>query len=94
MAETMSHPALYAWQGHDPDFSKDHFVPEGWEDLDLGLCPRGEAVRWDADRDHWVVDRTLRVVVVRQEERDLVSAFGYQLDLQDDIERRRREEDK
>jgi ParB family chromosome partitioning protein len=45
-----------------------HFVPVGWEETDRGLCPCGEAVRWDPSLERWVPDRTLVVLVLTEAE--------------------------
>ena len=45
-----------------------HYVPEGWEALDVGACPCGELVQWEEDNDHgqWVVDRSLVMFVLTE----------------------------
>ena len=54
-----------------------HFVPEGWEDTDRGICPAcGQTVRWMAYDDEgggrWEPDGTLTVLVVTEEEWRLI----------------------
>lgn len=92
-----AHPAMYpAETGTHPTSPTDpgHLVPEGWESFDVGLCPCGEAVRWDGATDRWVPDRTLRVLVLTPGDAGYIRAFtsgnGYahvsaQLDAQDEI---------
>lgn len=43
----------------------EHFVPEGWEELDRGICPKcGQTVAWDEAAEKWRVDATLTVLVL------------------------------
>lgn len=62
-------------QGHtwaDADGSVRHYVPEDWEDLDRGICPEcGRTVRWDEGADAWVLDPSLTVLVLTEEESQL-----------------------
>jgi hypothetical protein len=68
-----SHPAL-----HEPSSAihgdEDHFVPDGWDDVERGLCPCGEAVAWDEKTELWVPDRSLRVLVLTTEEVEHIRA--------------------
>lgn len=76
-----AHPALHTPPAYTPELGSghDHYVAEGWEDFNVGLCPCGEAVRWDGGlvidgpdgpevEGGWVPDRTLRVLVLTAEE--------------------------
>jgi hypothetical protein len=99
VSRDIAHPAL-----HTPPFDPHiaHFVPEGWEDFDRGLCPCGEAVTYDNENEMWVPDRSLRVLVLTKDEASAVldmvlvedgddqseerMAVQAQLDLQDEIE--------
>lgn len=46
-----------------------HFVPEAWEDLNRGICPQcGRTVRWEERLTAWVVDPSLTVLVLTDEE--------------------------
>lgn len=53
-----------------------HFVPEGWEDLDRGICPGcGLTVSWCAEGvesplapEGWYHDETLTVLVLTEDE--------------------------
>lgn len=66
----MTHPALHdpAASSHvgdaAPEADQHHFVPNGWEPVDAGICPCGEAVRWDAAAGRWIPDRSLVVLVL------------------------------
>jgi hypothetical protein len=106
MSRNDAHPALYApnitHSQHDPNGGPEHFVPEGWEDFDRGLCPCGEAVMWNQVDERWEPERSLRVFVLTPSEavaaRDMLALgndgsvpFAYdmvdrQLRLQDEIE--------
>ena len=47
----------------------EHFVPDGWEDLDVGICPTcGRTIRWDFERQAWVNDPSLTVLVLKEAE--------------------------
>lgn len=76
MSRDNAHPALHTPPvgRHQSDPTR-HFVPEGWEDFDRGLCPCGEAVIWDATQDRWVVDRSLRVLVLTPDEVKALTAM-------------------
>lgn len=78
MSINVLHPALYANPGYhlvsgdngelpDGELAR-HFVPEGWEELDRGICPCGEVVAWDEKAEVWVPDRSLRVLILTQAE--------------------------
>lgn len=46
-----------------------HFVPEGWEDLDRGICPGcGCTVTWNHHTAEWVLEPALTVLVLGQGE--------------------------
>lgn len=72
---------------------RQHYVPDGWDALNQGVCPHcGEPVRWDARKSAWVADRKLRVLVLTRDQatavRNTVSgltgiAVENQLDMQD-----------
>ena len=68
----MSHPAL-----HEPSSiahgRRDHFVPDGWDDLERGLCPCGEAVTWDHVSERWEADDLLVVLVLTRAEADTIT---------------------
>lgn len=113
MSRDNAHPALHTpperqhisphsnIMGNDPELRK-HFVPEGWEDFDRGICPCGEVVVWNASNDRWVANRQMRVLVLTQRETAAVEdmlALGKdddvpttrdmvhrQLELQDEVE--------
>lgn len=54
---------------HGPTTGNDHYVPEGWDELERGICPRcGQTVRWDETTDAWVVDDSLTVLVLTEDE--------------------------
>lgn len=54
-----------AWRGKD----EEHCVPEHWEDLDRGICPWcGRTVRWDETTETWVLDPSLTVLVLTEDE--------------------------
>lgn len=56
-----------AWRGKE----EEHCVPEGWEDLNRGICPWcGRTVEWDERLDDWVLDGKLVVLVLREWEVD------------------------
>lgn len=58
-----------AWRGKD----EEHAAPEHWEDLNRGICPWcGRTVRWDEKRETWVLDPSLTVLVLTQDEFDKV----------------------
>lgn len=102
----MAHPALHTPSGthsiHTPGGGPEHFVPEGWEDFNRGICPCGEVVVWNEATDTWEADRQMRVFVLSATEsiavRDMLELssdgnvpFAYdmierQLRLQDEIE--------
>lgn len=75
-----------------------HFVPEGWEELDRGVCPRcGSTVVWEASSDLWREDASLRVLVLTAVETRtltvlagmhpaLLNQIGSQIGLQDDAQ--------
>ena len=60
--------------GHDKTTGPDHFVPEFWEDLNRGICPRcGRTVTWNEERDRWLPDDSLTVLVLTEEEIDTIA---------------------
>ena len=64
-----SHPAMHpAGSIHASTADGPHFVPVGWEEADRGLCPCGEAVRWDESTALWIPERTLVVFVLTADE--------------------------
>lgn len=66
-----------------------HFVPEGWDDLDRGICPCGEIVVWDEATDRWNPDRSMVVLVLTAiEAKQLeIYALSFNKDLHDVIDR-------
>jgi len=66
---------LHGRSPYEPDSHSDtraHFVPEGWEEADRGICPRcGRTVRWDADSAEWILEPTMRVLVLTATEADV-----------------------
>lgn len=59
--------------GRSPDYQnehgaitgEDHFVPEGWDELDRGICPRcGRTVLWNPATEKWEADESLVVLVL------------------------------
>lgn len=60
----MTHPALH--EPVDIATHERHFVPDGWDDLDRGICPCGELVRWTGTG--WTVDRSLVAFVLTRDE--------------------------
>lgn len=69
MTYGIHHPALHDGITHEyPGKGPGHFVPEGWEDLEVGICPCGEAVRWNGELEQWEPDRTLTILVLDQGE--------------------------
>lgn len=71
------HPALSANGSHGTDADdapERHYVPEGWEELDRGVCPCGELVRWDEAAERWIPDRALRVLVLTEAEAETLRA--------------------
>ena len=66
-----SHPALHEPSSHP---GTGHFVPESWDVFDRGICPCGEAVRWDESEDIWVKDRSLVIFVLEREEANTLVA--------------------
>lgn len=89
MSRDDAHPAL-----HTPPLEPHnvHYVPEGWEDFDRGVCPCGEVVVWNESGNIWLVARDYRVLVMSPDEvallrRSLIpSGVRAQLALQDEIE--------
>lgn len=81
------------------EWDRSHYVPEGWEEANVGVCPHCDnTVRWDEDGESWVTDRTLRVLVLTSDEADAVrrsvswlalESIRYQLDMQDSGEEMR-----
>lgn len=74
----MSHPALHGGPSNhgdeiDDPIADDHFAPEGWEEVDRGICTCGEVVRWDYQLEQWVPDRTLKVLILAPDEAELVA---------------------
>lgn len=70
-----------------------HFVPEGWEDLDRGICPVcGTPVSWNSEAEVWDFDPTLRVLVLEPHEVERLRKLTVptmvrtQLALQDEIQ--------
>ena len=62
--------------GHNETTGPDHFVPEHWEDLNRGICPRcGRTVVWDEAKDRWIPDPHLTVFVLTQEECEKLAAL-------------------
>lgn len=76
--------------GNSPSL-KDHFVPEGWEDHNRGICPCGEVVVWNESGQVWLKARDYRVLVMSPDEvallrRGLIpSEVRAQLALQDEM---------
>ncbi len=69
MTYGVSHPALHPGITHDyPGPEPGHFVPEGWEELNRGICPCGEVVTWNGPSDQWVPDRSMKVLVLTGQE--------------------------
>lgn len=69
MSRSSRHPALYAVDHHsDEPGLREHFVPEGWEETDRGICPCGEAVIWNEAAQRWDPDRSLVVFVLTEAE--------------------------
>lgn len=75
----------------------EHYVPEGWDELDRGLCPHcGQTVTWNEEAERWDLDPTLTVLVLTKDEFDKVldrsgesdSDIAYTLEWQYDISRR------
>ena len=68
---TASHPALHpsssSYHASGDARYSDHFVPNGWEAGDRGICPCGEVVAWRADG-RWIPDRTLVVLILTADE--------------------------
>lgn len=101
-----SHPALHPNPGYHllasdrtgTDGNGRHFVPNGWDEADRGVCPCGELVIWDEASKSWIPDRSLRLLVLTQHEASLVvraaieteeghlaTTIGYQLDLNEEV---------
>ena len=58
---------------HGPRTAYDHFVPEGWDEINRGICPRcGKPVSWNEAIDQWMHDPTLTVLILTRHEMDLV----------------------
>jgi hypothetical protein len=99
MSRDDAHPAL-----HSPGVPHQqlatggpgHYVPEGWEDLNRGICPCGEVVFWSEGLDQWLPARAFRVLVLTPDEITalrrsqmptlLKEQIEQQLDLQDEVE--------
>lgn len=63
-----------AWRSSE----EEHCVPEHWEDLDRGICPWcGRTVEWDERLDKWVLDDTLTVLVLNEEEIARIRDLAY-----------------
>jgi len=53
-----------------------HYVAEGWEELNMGICPRcGTAVYWNETSETWDPDTNIRVLLLEQLETDLLRRF-------------------
>lgn len=71
----------------------EHYVREGWDDFDVGICPVcAVPVRWNKASEAWLEDRSLRVFVLSGDEAHAVrrsvsgltfEAVAAQLDAQD-----------
>jgi len=58
-----------AWRGSE----EEHAAPEHWEELDRGICPWcGRTVRWDEEREAWLLDPSLTVLVLTEKEYRLI----------------------
>jgi len=87
-----SHPALHPNNGYhlvagdagnepaDPGEGR-HFVPVGWEEVDRGICPCGEVVRWEDSTERWVADRSLRVLILDEAQLDFLRLYIYPMDV-------------
>lgn len=61
----------------EPFTAGEHFVPEGWDEADVGICPDcGRTVRWDEKRDAWVTAPDLRVLVLDPDEVEWVRHYA------------------
>lgn len=57
------------WSMHTAITGPDHFVPEGWDDLNRGICPRcGLTVVWNPEVEQWLPSDDLVVLVLHREE--------------------------
>jgi len=80
-----NHPALYpAMTPTHTHGLGQHFVPEGWEDLEKGICPCGTVVQWDRVNERWDEWHTAYVLIVNGPGFDLQDAMA-QIDLQDQL---------
>lgn len=90
------HPALYPGAPHPPETQPEiHFVPEGWEHFDIGICPCGAVVRWDNNGGRWTPMPTARVLVLTREDveylrttlgKDIPEHLLDQIALQDELD--------
>jgi hypothetical protein len=89
----MTHPALYPTSttgGHHADDPTGHFVAEGLEDLNVGICPCGNVVVWDELAERWLPDPEKIVLILDRPDVEHLLADGlYIEDLEEPIRRQR-----